>query len=913
MKTRSALEIAASLFLALSSLSGVEPELPRVPEGFKVELYAKEPLVRNPGALAFDSRGRLFVGYGPQYRSPKPDTPGDSVAMMIDSDGDGIADSSKIFATGLNCIQGMAWHGRDLWIGNSPDLTIARDLDGDDVADEYVRVYTDLGNLEHGNHGHNWAPDGKLYFSQGTSKGLTQPGRVAPKAFRELWGVRAPEGTPDMPPSTAYSSQDYELVYQSPKDDWGREGGVLRCDDMGRNLEIVSRGMRNAWDIGFDSGFNWLGSDNDQSEGDRLVMPFFNAHFGWGHGWSAHWTGEGHLPTAPTSGPVFDGSGTGVVYYDHPQMPEAFRGVWFFNDWLRKTTFVYRPRWEGALIQPEGGRWEPFVVGGGTGRSVADYGGASDNGDSITGSLYRPTDIAIGPDGALYIAGWGSELKVEWEDGRQVNEGRIFRISWEGGPSRAWESDKRRKSIAQWSLDDLAEDLGSPVGAWNIDAQDELVRRGGSAIAFLKRRLLEARLSEAAETWTIWALGRISPFDTRIDDWLGSTGRNLSLNARIQAIRIAAHRIREHRTEGRLPDFSIDALSDADPRVRFAGVQAITQAREVAQIPKLLSLAAREADRVVYYAAWQGLRGLASEAELRRILGDRRPGVRRAAMLALFESGAMDEPATRSLMEDSDTTNAALAANWVAKQSGNELIDLYPEPGVFVGSVDVRITPGIKPADIHYTEDGSEPSLESERGHPGTIDESVTLKIGLFVDGKQLGNTLVADYTKSEKELALAKLAPIEKPTGVAETLALLAQADISQGPGLFNAAGCISCHRAGELGRAIGPDLSSLGQRDDVDSAIRSILHPNQIIVEGYSLLTVVTDGGESFAGVLDSETDRHLKIIQLDARAATIEKSSIISRRSAHVSPMPPYEEILSPQQLADLVAWLMSGASL
>ena len=41
--------------------------------------------------------------------------------------------------------------------------------------------------------------DGKLYFTEGTSKGLTQPGRVAPKPFRDLWDVRAPAGTPDFP------------------------------------------------------------------------------------------------------------------------------------------------------------------------------------------------------------------------------------------------------------------------------------------------------------------------------------------------------------------------------------------------------------------------------------------------------------------------------------------------------------------------------------------------------------------------------------------------------------------------------------------------------------------------------------------------------------------------------------------
>src|SRR5688500_16733186 len=167
---------------------GPDPDaLPAVAQGCKAHLFARGPLVRNVARLAFDRRGRLFVSQGPQYRMPKPETPGDNVKILIDTDGDGAADKAQTFAEGFNSIQGMAWKGRDLWVANAPDLTVVRDLDGDDVADEYVRVYTDLGNIEHALHGLNWGPDGKLYMSKGTSKGLTQPGRIAPKPFRELW------------------------------------------------------------------------------------------------------------------------------------------------------------------------------------------------------------------------------------------------------------------------------------------------------------------------------------------------------------------------------------------------------------------------------------------------------------------------------------------------------------------------------------------------------------------------------------------------------------------------------------------------------------------------------------------------------------------------------------------------------
>ena len=887
-----------------------EPVLPTVPPELRVTLFAQEPLVRNPSAMAFDRRGRLFVGQGPQYRNPKPDTPGDTVLILIDSNRDGVADTRKTFASGLNSIQGLAWHGGDLWIGNSPDLTVVRDLDGDDVADEYVKVYTDLGNLEHANHGHNWAPDGKLYFSQGTSKGLTQPGRVAPKPFRDLWDVRAPAGTPDIPPAQVFSRAEYKATYQDPRDDWGREGGVLRSDDMGANLEIVSRGLRNPWDIAFDSGFNWLGTDNDQSDGDRVFMPFFGAHFGWGHVWSNHWTGKEHPPTAPISGPVFDGSGTGILYYDAPQMPPAYRGVWLFNDWLRKTTFVYRPRWDGALLQPEGGRWQPFASGGGAGRAVANYGGGRESGvPALPSPLFKPVDIVAGPDGALYISGWGEEYGVVWKDGEQANEGRIFRIAWPDAPPANWDTPKRGKPVSAWSIDELVEDLGALLPVWSIDAQDELVRRGAAVKSELMSRLRGGGLTQAQETWALWALGRMTPSDRSIDAWFAETGRTLSLNARIQAIRIAAHRIREHRRTDPLPAYVVEALLDAEPRLRFAAVQGIVQARQRQLVPRLSDLAAQEEDRLIQYAAWQGLRALATPEALRPLLKDPRGGVRRAALLALLESGALAPAAVKPLVRDRDPLTSEIAASWLAQSEGNPLIDISPRPGDFVESVAVKLTPGIKPAAVRFTLDGSEPTPKSRSGSPGLLTDTTTIKAALFVGAQKVGNTLVGTYRKRESNLAVPALGKVETPTTVAQVLPLLASAEPARGAGLFKAAGCVSCHRAGDTGGAVGPDLTTIGERDDADSVVRSILNPNQIIVEGYGLLTVSTRDGKGFAGIFESETARTLRMVQLNGEPVAIEKSTISSRRNIHQSPMPPYEGALNPRDVADLVAWLMA----
>jgi putative membrane-bound dehydrogenase-like protein len=641
--------------------------LPTMPAEFEVTLFASEPLVRQPCSMAFDERGRLFVGMGPQYRNPIPDTPGDSVVLFPDTNGDGKADTSKVFATGFNAIQGLAWHGHDLWIANAPDLTVVRDLDGDDEADDYIKVYTDLGNLEHGLHGLNWAPDGKLYMSKGNSKGLNQPGRYAPKPFRDLAGVSAHVDVPDFPDPVKFSNEDYRRAYHDPDDDWGLYGGVLRCDDGGKNLEIVARGFRNPWDITFDSGFNWLGTDNDQTNGDRVFMPFYGAHFGWNHPWSSHWGTDSHAPTAPVSGPLFEGSGTGVVFGNSPQFPDNFRGVFFINDWLRKTTFVWRPQWDGALLKPAGGDWSPFIVGG--------------------KSLFRPTDLEFGPDGALWVLGWSSGYGAEWKDGELTNEGRIFRVTWKDAPpATKLKTDKR---LEQFSINELIDEFDSPLPVRRINAQDELVRRGGDGgkdadelVTTLLRHLSAGKLTENQETWTAWTMGRLAPQNATIAEYftnLLSEQSTASLNLSIQAIRILAYRVREQGVAKVLPKTVVETLNHENPRLRFAAVEAVVQARQQNLVSALLNVLAKETDRVIFYAAWQGLRELQSSDDLQKLLEDQRGSVRKGVLLALLESNALKQDRLETLAKDSDAGTreiASLRLNHATGISGGK----RPEP-----------------------------------------------------------------------------------------------------------------------------------------------------------------------------------------------------------------------------------------
>ncbi len=733
-------------------LSAELEALPTVPEGFEASLFASEPMVRQPCSMAFDAKGRLFVGMGPQYRNPKPETPGDSVVMLEDTDGDGKADRKEIFATGFNCIQSLAWHGRDLWVANSPDLTLVRDLDGDGKADEYVRIYTDLGNLEHGLHGLNWGPDGMLYMSKGNSKGLNTPERYAPKAFRDLFGLPTPAAnSADIPPPQTFRAEDYRHAFHDPADDWGRSGGVLRCADGGGNLELLTQGLRNPWDIGFDSGFNWLGTDNDQNEGDRLFMPFRGAHFGWNHPWSSNWTGENHAPTAPVSGPVFHGSGTGVVFGDSAQFPPEFRGVWFINDWLRKTMFVYRPQWQGALLQPKGGQWEEFVKGG--------------------SSLFRPVDMEFGPDGALWCLGWSRGYGAEWKDDELTNEGRIYRIVWKAG-TRA---EKQDKPAADLSLQDLLGRFNGPLPVWRSDAQEELIRRGAGIKAELISHLRGGKLSQAQETWTAWTLGRMTTADAFFESLL--TGE-ASLNLRLQAVRILAHRAAQK--AGPLPAAVLAVLRDKEVRLRFAAVQAVDEAAQPGSVPALVHELGMETDRVTFYSAWQALRKIASVDFKKSLLTHAEGGVRCGALLALLEDHMLTREAVLPLAKDADPRVQEVAELWLRKTSS-----------------------GI-----------AEPTV---RGRPIVVNTKLpTVQI-----------TPPAQPTTVEATLPL-----------VAGGNALRGAALFQQN----GAAGCFACHQVAGYGNPFGPDLNDIGSRADARHIVQSILEPNAVITEGFNLITVQT-----------------------------------------------------------------------
>ena len=712
--------------------------LPSVEKGFSINFFVREPHIINPSSLCFDKKGRLYVGAGPQYRQPKEDSPTDYIKILIDNDNDGVVDKVKTFAEGLNCVQSMAWKGNELWVANAPELTVLRDTDGDDVADEYQIIYTGLNNLRHSVHGLNWGPDGWLYFTMGNT--WVKPN--APKPIRDLQGIPSDDVT-KYPLTKIYTRETYPKSYH-PLNKQEMEGGIFRCRAGGHDLELFARGMRNPWDMCMDSGFNWLATDNDPGRpGERIFMPIRHGHYSMRHPWKFDWMGK-HIAIAPSSDlfPSVSGSGTGVAFYSSSHFPAQYRNHYLIADWTNNCIFLYNPEWVGALQVPAETK-RKIVDGGATRGGDLGYKGGKGR------SLFRPTDIEIGPDGALYIAGWGSVYGTEYVPAEKWTpeenakyQGRVFRLTHEESPliPRArWDTAKRTKDISQWSFSELLEDLGSNLQVWRVHAQDELVRRGDVVRKDLLAAIQSGDLNETQATWAIWAAGHIEKalggdhahiVGFASNQWPASGTGNQAradgyrLNARIQATRILG----ENLAANAIPTL-IKLLANEEPRIRLAAMGSLDRIGWGKSSRAILDAVADETDRVTHYTNWQVMRRQLPENKRRELLKDDRPGIRRMAALGLMEEG------DRELQRRADEF---LGGNGSSPGNPLKSLTLTTDEEYFRTSTQVDFA-AATPGTVRYTIDGSEPSAESpEMTRQLTITQTATLKAAVFKEGRRL-------------------------------------------------------------------------------------------------------------------------------------------------------------------------------
>ncbi len=145
-----------------------------LPEGYEANLFASDdqfPELQNPVQFTFDSQGRLWVCTMNSYPMYLPGKPvDDKILILEDTDNDGKADKSTVFADGLHVPTGIELGDGGVYVAQQPNLMFLKDTDGDDVADEREIVLHgfDTADSHHSISAFTWGPGGALYFQEGT-------------------------------------------------------------------------------------------------------------------------------------------------------------------------------------------------------------------------------------------------------------------------------------------------------------------------------------------------------------------------------------------------------------------------------------------------------------------------------------------------------------------------------------------------------------------------------------------------------------------------------------------------------------------------------------------------------------------------------------------------------------------------
>jgi putative membrane-bound dehydrogenase-like protein len=418
----------------------------------EVTVWAHSPLFFNPTNIDIDKDGCVWVAEGVNYRKHfdrKPE--GDRIMVLRDNDGDGKADESWPFVQEpfLRAPLGVAVIGNKIVVSMAPDLVVYTDKDGDkkfDPAKGDTREVLLTGffgrNHDHSLHSVTVGPDGKWYFSAGNcgAKFTDKSGktfRIGAKQNTSWWpkDPNLPDGDPN---EVAGQKSDDGKVYVG--------GFIARMNPDGTDVEILAHNLRNSYENCVTSFGDIFASDNDDQPACRVFGVLEGGNYGFASAdgsrpWQADRRPGQDIKTAtwrqedPGVAPAGDiyggGAPTGIVFYENGALGEKHEGTLLVCESARNTIFGYKP-------QPDGAGWKlerfDFLTTNKEGKIIGtDFSGGNQTAKADdTKTLFRPSDIAVGPDGALYISDWFDPRTGGHADMDDSVSGTIYRIAPKG-------------------------------------------------------------------------------------------------------------------------------------------------------------------------------------------------------------------------------------------------------------------------------------------------------------------------------------------------------------------------------------------------------------------------------------------------------------------------------------------------
>lgn len=418
----------------------------------EVTVWAQSPLFFNPTNIDIDKDGCIWVAEGVNYRmhfNRKPE--GDRIMVLRDNDGDGKADESWPFVQEpfLRAPLGVAVIGNKVVVSMSPDLVVYTDKDGDKKFDpakgdtrEVLLTGFNGRNHDHSLHSVTVGPDGKWYFSAGNcgAKFTDKSGktfRIGSKQNTSWWpkDPNLPDGDPN---EYAGQKSDDGKVYVG--------GFIARMNPDGTDVEILAHNLRNSYENCVTSFGDIFASDNDDQPACRVFGVLEGGNYGFASAdgsrpWQADRRPGQDIKTAtwrqedPGVAPAGDiyggGAPTGIVFYENGALGAKHEGTLLVCESARNTIFGYKPRPDGAGWKLE--RFD-FLTTNKEGKIIGtDFSGGNQTAKADdTKTLFRPSDIAVGPDGALYISDWYDPRTGGHADMDDSVSGTIYRVAPKG-------------------------------------------------------------------------------------------------------------------------------------------------------------------------------------------------------------------------------------------------------------------------------------------------------------------------------------------------------------------------------------------------------------------------------------------------------------------------------------------------